>query len=123
MNFSILRAHRQYINEGVNGSPLTAFAGSLISLEDKLLKANTPAADIKKAVDAATANRKAFIEGEDLVSDEKIMASVAMMYYNDIDKNQHPIGFYESLKSGYGDLKDEATFKKWAREAERKFFC
>ena len=111
---------RQYINEGVNGSPLAAFAISLISLEDKLLKANTPAADIKKAVDAATNNRKAFMEGEDIVSDEKIMASVAMMYYNDIDKNQHPIGFYENLKSWYGDLKDEASFKKWARDVFSK---
>lgn len=111
---------RQYINEGVNGSPLAAFANSLISLEDKLLKANTPAADLKKALDAATANRKAFLEGEDKASDEKIMATVAQLYYNDIDKNQHPIGFYESVKSAYGDLKDEATFKKWARDVFSK---
>ncbi|MBK7434846.1 MAG: S46 family peptidase [Chitinophagaceae bacterium] len=111
---------RQYINEGINGSPLAAFAGSLISLEDKLLKPATSAADLKKAMDAATANRKGFLEGEDLVSDEKILASVAMMYYNDIDKNQHPVGFYETLKSVYGDLKDEATFRKWARDVFSK---
>ncbi|MBL0145993.1 MAG: S46 family peptidase [Chitinophagaceae bacterium] len=107
---------RQFINEGVMGSPLAAFAAQLISLEDKLLKANTPAADLKKALDAATANRAAFLEGEDKTSDEKIMAAVAMMYYNEVDKNQHPIGFYESLKGTYGDLKDEATFKKWAKD-------
>lgn len=111
---------RQYINEGINGSPLAAFANSLISLEDKLLKANTSAADLKKALDAATANRNAFLEGEDKASDEKILATVAQMYYNDIDKNQHPIGFYESVKSAYGDLKDEATFKKWARDVFSK---
>ena len=49
------------------------------------------------------------------MSDEKILAAVAMMYYNDIDKNQHPVGFYETLKNSFGDLKDEATFKKWAK--------
>ncbi len=37
-----------------------------------------------------------------------------MMFYNDVDKSQHPIGFYESLRGSYGDLKDEATYKKFA---------
>lgn len=106
---------RQYLNEGVLGSPLAAFAATLVSLEDKLMKANTSSAELKKALDAASANRKAFIESEDLASDEKIMASVAMMYYNDIDKNQHPVGFYESMKANFGSLKEEVTFKNWAK--------
>ena len=106
---------RQYINEGIMGSPLAAAAAGLISLEDKLIKPNTPAADLKKAIEAATANRTAFKEGEDLPSDEKILAAVCMMYYTDVDKNQHPVGFYESLKAAFGNLNEEATFKKWAR--------
>jgi hypothetical protein len=107
---------RTYINEGVVGSSLAGFASSFISLEDKLLKNNTPAADIKKATDALTAARKSFIESEDLVSDEKILAWTCMSFYNDIDKSQHPIGFYEGVKASYGDLKDESTFKKWAHD-------
>ena len=110
---------RTYINEGIAGSPLAGAAGGLISLEDKLLK-NAPAADIKKATDAATANRKAFQEKEDLTSDEQILAATAMMYYNDVDKNQHPIGFFEGIKSNYGDLKDETTWKKWAHDVFAK---
>lgn len=111
---------RQYLNEGINGSPLAAFANGLLSLEDKLLKPSTPSSEIKKAVEAATASRKAFLESEDLPSDEKILAAVAMMYYNDIDKNQHPVGFYESLKGTFGSLKDEGTFKKWAADVFAK---
>ena len=42
--------------------------------------------------------RKTFLEAEDRPSDKKIMAAIAMMFYNDIDKNQHPIGFYEGIK-------------------------
>jgi hypothetical protein len=38
------------------------------------------------------------------------------LFYTDIDKSQHPIGFYESLKSNYGDLNDEMTYKKWAKD-------
>jgi Peptidase S46 len=105
---------RQFINEGILGSPLAAFSASLVSLEDKILKTSTPAAELQKALDAATANRTTYLEAADKPSDEKIVAAVAMMYYNEVDKNQHPIGFYESMKATFGDLKDEATYKKFA---------
>ena len=60
------------------------------------------------------------MESEDKVSDEKILAVTAMRFYNDVDKSQHPIGFYEGIKATYGDLKDEATFRKWARDVFAK---
>ncbi len=111
---------RQYLNEGIFGSPLVGAASRLRTLEDKLIATNTSSADLKKAIEAATAVRADFKEGEDLPSDEKIMAATAMMYYNDVDKNQHPIGFYEGIKSYYGSLSEEATFKKWARDVFAK---
>jgi hypothetical protein len=111
---------RQYLNEGILGSPLAGAASRLIALEALLIKTNTPAADLKKAVDAATTARDGFKTGEDLPSDEKILAKTAMMFYNDVDKNQHPIGFYESIKNAYGSLNDEATFKVWARDVFAK---
>ncbi len=111
---------RQYLNEGIMGSPLAGNASRLISLEDKLLKTNTLAAELKKAIEAATAARDAFKASEDLPSDEKILAATAMMFYNDVDKSQHPIGFYEGMKSAYGSLKDEATFKVWAHDVFAK---
>jgi len=107
--------HRQYLIEGIIGSPLAAFASSLMGLEASMVKQGTTSADIKKAADAADAQRKTFLATEDRPSDEKILATVAMMYYNDVDKSQHPIGFYEKIKT-YGDLKDEATYKKWAAD-------
>ncbi len=111
---------RQYLNEGILGSPLAAAAAGLGGLEDKLLKNSTTAADLKKATDAATANRKDFLDKEDLPSDERILAATCMMFYNDVDKSQHPVGFYEGLKATYGSLNDEATFKKWAHDVFAK---
>jgi hypothetical protein len=107
---------RQYMREGVFGSPLAAYASSLQMVENVLVKEGSTEADIKKAIAAADDARKNFLEGEDKPSDVQILATTAMMYYNDIDRSQHPIGFYESVKSKYGSLDDESTFKAWAKD-------
>lgn len=107
---------RQYLREGILGSSLAAYASSLMGLEAAMVKQGTTTADIKKAADAANAQRKTFLEAYDRPSDEKILAAVAMRFYTDVDKSQQPIGFYEKIKAGYGDLADEATYKKWAAD-------
>ena len=103
---------RVYINEGILGSPLIAFAGSLQQVENALVKQN--GGDSKKAIDAATQARARFLKDENRASDEEILAAVTRMFYQDIDKNQQPVGFYEDLRGSFGDLKEEATFQKYA---------
>ena len=107
---------RQYMIEGILGSSLAAYASSLQGVENALVKTGMTSADITKAVNAADAARKTFLAAEDRPSDERIVASAAMMFYNDVDPAQRPIGFYEKIKSLYGDLNDEATYKKWAHD-------
>jgi hypothetical protein len=107
---------RQYMNEGVFGSPLAAYAASLQQVENAILKEGMTEADIKKALDAANTARKSFLESEDKPSDVQILAATAMMFYHDVDKAQHPVGFFEGIKSKYGSLDDEATFKAWAKD-------
>ena len=111
---------RQYLNEGIVGSPLAAFAASLIGVETNLVQTGISAADIKKSLNTADINRKTFLAAEDKPSDEEILAQTAMLFYNDIDKSQHPIGFYEGVKAMYGDVKEVPTFKKWARDVFAK---
>ena len=108
---------RQFVNEGIAGSPLIAFAaGALMPVERAMVKTGATPEDIKKAVDAANARRTGWLEGEDKPSDEKILAAVTQMFYNEVDKSQHPAGFYEGLKNSYGALDDDATYKKWAKD-------
>ena len=108
---------RQYTYEGVLGSPLAAFASSSLgALEAVMLRQGSTSAEIKKALDAADARRTAFLASEDKASDEKITAMVAKMFYSDVDKSQHPIGFYEGIKGTYGNLSDDATYTKWAAD-------
>jgi hypothetical protein len=111
---------RMYMNEGVFGSPLIAHAASLLSLENLLVKPGTAQADIRKAIDAASQQRQAFLEGENKASDQNILAAVTKMFYEDVEKEQHPIGFYGSIKSNYGPLDDDATYKKYAADVFSK---
>jgi hypothetical protein len=112
--------HRQYINEGIAGSPLISFAGSLMQLEAALVKVGGTQADIKKAADAANNQRKAFLEAENKASDQNIVASITRMFYEDVNKDQHPVGFYGTLKNTYGPLDDDATYKKYAADIFNK---
>jgi len=108
---------RVYINEGIFGSPLMEFAGTyLIPLENALIKTGVSKQALKNAIDNANEGRKMFLEEENKPSDQNIVAAVTKMFYEDIEKDQHPVGFYGNLKSKYGPLDDEATYKKYAAD-------
>lgn len=104
---------RVYLIEGILGSPLAAYASSLMQVERAFGKSQ---ADVDHALQAASNSRNKFLESEDLPSDKLILAKTAMMFYNDVDKSQHPAGFYEAIKQKYGPLEDEDTYKKWAND-------
>jgi hypothetical protein len=107
-------AHRMYLNEGILGSPLLAFAASLQQVENAMVQSGTSTADIQKAVNAADAARKTFLQAHNRASDQNIVAAVLQMYYNDIPKEQHPQGLYTALRNEYGDLDKAATYQKYA---------
>ena len=104
--------HRTYMQEGITGSPLLAFAGSWIGLENTLSKKDVKQEDIDKAIKAATNARKAFLEEENKKSDQSIVANVLSMFLNDIDASQHPKGFYTTLFKA--STIEENPFKKYA---------
>jgi hypothetical protein len=106
--------HRMYINEGVLGSPLLAFASSLQGLEAILARPGTSTEAIKNAVAAADQSRQRFLKGENKPSDQNILGTVLQMYYNDIPKEQQPQGLYDAIKNEYGPLDKTATYQKYA---------
>jgi len=112
--------NRMYMNEGIYGSPLIAFAGSLTQLETALVSTKSTQADLRKALDMANRYRKSFLEEENKPSDQNILAAITKMYYDDVPQDQHPTGFYNNLRNQYGDLKDEATYKKYAADVFNK---
>ena len=112
--------NRTYINEGIYGSPLIAFASSLLQVENAMVSPKSTAADVKKAIDAADKARKKMLRDENKTSDQNILAAVTKLYYEDIPQDQHPNGFYYNIKNQFGDLKEDATYKKFAADIFNK---
>ena len=106
--------HRQYLIEGVLGSPLLAFASSLQSLENAMVRPGVSTADIKRAVDAASAQRQTFLKAENKASDQNILASVLQMFYKDIPNDQQPQGLFGAIRNEYGALDKASTYQKYA---------
>jgi hypothetical protein len=106
--------HRQYINEGILGSPLLAFAASLMQVENALTRPGTSSDVIKRAVDAASRSRQAFLASENRPSDQSIVGAVLQMYYNDVTKDQQPQGLYTAIRNEYGNLDKASTYQKYA---------
>lgn len=109
--------HRMNVIEGILGSPLLTLAASGAGVEGLWANQKTPSADdIMKAVKGLDGRRKAFLEGANNESDENIVAAVVRMFYNDVDKAQHPAGVFDQVQTKYGPLTEEATFKKMAKD-------
>ncbi len=106
--------HRQYLIEGVLGSPLMAFASTLQQVENILVRPGASTADIKKAVDAANAQRQNFLAAENKPSDERILAAVLRMYRQNVPDDQQPQGLYTAIRNEYGNLDKAATYEKYA---------
>lgn len=106
---------RQYFREGILGSPLIAFAASLAGLERVMTDGKSTAADITKAVDAASKSRINFLADEDIPSDRQIVATAAKMYFYNIDEKQHPANVFSDLKANYGDMANDATYQAFAK--------
>lgn len=106
--------HRQYMNEGIFGSPLLAFASSLQQIENVMVRPGSSTADIKRAVEAADAQRQNFLASTNRASDQKIVASVLQMYYKNVPDEQHPQGLFTAIRNEYGSLDKEETYEKYA---------
>jgi hypothetical protein len=112
--------HRVYMIEGILGSPLMAFASNLMQLENALVKTGISADSARSLARALDKQRSAFLESENKLSDQRIVESVTMMYYQDVPKDQQPVGFFGTLKNNYGSLDDENTYKKYAADIFNK---
>lgn len=108
--------HRVYITEGIMGSPILAFAGSLKALDIALSDPTTKPENLTKIITGLKASQDRFIKGENIISDRNILAIVIKLFYTDIDESQRPQPFYTRLKNSYGSLESGDTYEKFAKQ-------
>jgi hypothetical protein len=84
-----------------------------------VLARNSSAVDAKAAA-AADQARKTYLESSNKASDEKILATVTRLFYEDVDKQQHPVTFYGTLKNQYGALDNDDTYRRYAADVFTK---
>lgn len=111
---------RIYLNEGILGSPLAAYAASWQALETALTRDNPSADEINRVVESLKRTRTIFLQNENKASDQNIIAATSRMFYTDVESAQHPAEFYTRLRTGYGDLGDDQTYKKFAADVFSK---
>jgi hypothetical protein len=108
--------HRMFIQEGILGSPLLAFAATMQQIENAMVKPGSSSDAIRKAVEAADNYRQNFIKGENRPSDQNIVAAVLQMYYNEVPKDQQPQGLFTTIRDQYGPLDKASTYQKYAED-------
>lgn len=105
--------HRVYMQEGVMGAPLIAFAAGLQGLERVLTKKGATAEEIAKAITGASKARANFAASENRSSNQNILAATTHMFYQNVDGSQHPTGYFDNLKTQFGALEEAATYQKF----------
>lgn len=115
-NWQPYAKHRVYINEGILGSPLLAFANSLKALDNALSAQPQKPEEITKITNATKTAYDKFIKAENIVSDRNILAIVTKLFYADVDADQRPQAFYTNLKTGFGSLESDETYTKYAKQ-------
>ncbi|HMR84026.1 MAG TPA: S46 family peptidase, partial [Niabella sp.] len=101
---------RVYLNEGILGSPLIAFANTVYQL------ITAPNADKETLVKQLNTRRDAFLAAEDKPSDQNILGSSTQMFYDNVEKDQQPKAFYDALQQQYGSLSESSTYKRYAAD-------
>jgi hypothetical protein len=108
-------AHRQYMVEGITGCRLIGTAAVWQNIEALLKRKDYKPEELDRILKGADAARKNYLANYNLKADQNILASAVMMFYSDIDKSQHPEGFYDGLFKQYNSI-EASPYKAFAAD-------
>lgn len=120
-NYNNYALHNTFMRECVTASSLISYASSFMALEN-VLKSEKPAqADIDKAVNRIKQNSEEFYKSFNIASEQKILAKLAVQFYEKIPKDQQPKYLSDLVKKYKGKTNAE-TFEKFAKNTFEKSF-
>lgn len=113
--------HATYYRECILGSSLIANANKYLALEKLLSAEKQIPDDLKKNADALKTDAADFYKSFNMISEEKILAALTQMFYENIPVDQHPAYLTEIAKKYKGKTNKE-TFTDFAHAVFRKSF-
>ncbi len=113
--------HRTYVNECIMASSIGGYALSFQDLAKAMKAEKQDTAEINKALRKLKGDVNAFYKSFNVIADQKILASLTEMFYNNIPKDQHPAYMAELMKKNNAKTTKE-TFEKFAANVFKKSF-
>lgn len=120
-NYNKYALHSTYIREGIMGSAIISKAMKYMSLEKALSAEKLDSEQIKKAVDALKKDAEEFYKSFNLASEEKILATISQMYFENIASDQQPANLTIILKKYKGKTNKE-TFENFSKSVFENSF-
>jgi Peptidase S46 len=121
VDYNKFALHGVYMGEAIFGSAVLSEALSYQILEKALSAEKPNQEDIKKEVDAAKKDMDDFYKSFNAASEERILAQLLQMYFENIPADQHPEYLKTLVKKNKAKTNKE-TFEKIAREIFKKSF-
>ncbi|HEY0029634.1 MAG TPA: S46 family peptidase [Bacteroidia bacterium] len=111
--------HATYMKEGIMGSNLLAAAMNYTALEKALSATPQNADDVKKAMEQINKFNVTFYKSFNRPSEQRILAKIIQLYYENIPVDQQPAIMKNVLKKYKGKTNTE-TFEKFAKSLFEK---
>lgn len=113
--------HLTYMREAIFGSSIAANAYKYKTLADALSAEKQNPDAINKAVETLKTSADDFYKSFNRASEEKILAALTQMFYENIPSKQHPAYMAMIMKKYKGKTTKE-TFEKFAKDVFKKSF-
>ena len=113
--------HATYMKEGISGSGILAAALNYSALEKALSTSPQNPGDIQRATEYIKNFNKTFYKSFNKVSEQKILAKIVQMYYDNIPLDQQP-SYMQDLIKKYAGKTHAETFEKFAKAVFEKSF-
>ncbi len=114
INYNKYALHSTYIHEGIMGSAIISNAMKYISLEKALSAEKQDVEKIKKTVEALKTDGVEFYKSFNTTSEEKILAALTQLYFENIAIDQQPAYMTKLMKKYKGKTTNE-TFEKFSK--------
>jgi molecular chaperone GrpE (heat shock protein) len=111
-----------YYSEAFRAPVLSRLAASLAPLHDELAKAKPNADTVKMHTKNLKTNFKAVMKTFDLATDRELFAEMTQMYYNDVNKTQHPSIFQSVIFRKFGNNDQDRVFDDYTEHVYSNTF-